>query len=120
MRLSRLTNEELQAAGIRLQPIRSEVYVELLERRRTDRTTPEQMELRELERYIAYTAACSIIDGCCGPTDNAEWFDLDNIAEQAREGVSESVRYLDLRGLIERDPAHPGWISMRNESEATL
>lgn len=80
--------------------------------------TPEQRdELARLERALAYSAARSDVECCCHQegewTDG--WYDPSSATlEEDREAVATAIRYLDLRGLIERHPTQP-WVRVRDE-----
>ncbi|MDP9037813.1 MAG: hypothetical protein M3O02_00900 [Acidobacteriota bacterium] len=95
---------------------------ELCDRRREDVTT------RGIERSMAFDFASGLLDGetLCVERDGEpdfDWMDLasarDDETGELAEHVEEAIRYLDSRELIERDPEHPDWISIRDESEAS-
>ena len=82
----------------------------------------ERSELDKLGHGIAYDATCTMIKSSCFSVgDSYDWFDVgvDAPDDLSGDAVSEAVRYLEARGLLERDPHHPDWVSFRNESEAT-
>ena len=88
-----------------------------------DRRLEDESELRKLERSLAYENAVLIIEGACaGVTIEGAagvWFDGDDQDEYAGDDVEQACRYLDLRGLLQRDAANSNLISIRDESEAT-
>lgn len=98
---------------------------ELLDRRATEAT---ESPLRELERGIAYTSACSIIESNLGHSgtkgaDRFDWYDTgssdDEWAEDEwpEQDIAEAVRYLDLRRLLDHHPDNPNWVRLRDEGE---
>ena len=119
MRLSNLTTAELEQFVASCTAAKNLIFANLVTEL-IDRRAEAESELRQLERGLAYDNACSVIDGCCNPVfDLPEWFDVDDAAEFAGEAVDEAVMYLELRGLLERDPQRRNIVSIRNESEAT-
>jgi len=60
-------------------------------------------ELARLEREIAEETAISDIECHC-LTDDDGWWDT---AEEEGDLLKKSVRYLELRGLLERHPERP-------------
>lgn len=133
---SRLTDEELRTieercgslaespdwpAGVRSRFAQiSDGMRELIHRRREDVTT------RGLERSMAFDFASAVLDGEALPADRngeADYDWLDMTSARGEDGefpehIEEVIRYLDSRGLIERDPEHPEWIAILDESEA--
>ena len=86
-----------------------------------DRRAGENVELRKLEQGFAYDHASVLIDSSCGEISDAHdgsWIDPSEPDEMAAHDVQECVKYLDLRGLIERHPTDPRRILIRDESEA--
>lgn len=80
-------------------------------------TPAARAELRRLERALAYSAARSDVECYCHP--EGEWTDCwydpsAAINEEDREAVATALRYLDLRGLLERHPQ--GWVRVRDEA----
>jgi hypothetical protein len=82
-------------------------------------------ELNKLAHGIAYDACCSVIESNCVMDAKAEtdefydWYDVASAAgSDAEEAVAEAVKYLDARGLIDREAKRPSVISIRWESEA--
>jgi hypothetical protein len=84
----------------------------------------EESELHKLERSLAYsnasgyldtTFACLIRDG----ERDWDWLELDGYERGDDPDVDDALRYLDLRGLLERDPKNLNHIAIRDESEAT-
>lgn len=94
-------------------------------------------ELDQLAHSMAYTSACSLIEGCSinvtadanGLTpeqvgdEPGEWWDLP--PEEHRElfademdGLADAVSYLEARGLLTRYPTNPNCVSIADESEA--
>jgi hypothetical protein len=88
---------------------------ELIERRERD-------DLDTMAHGLAYSDASVCIE--CNLTDVSEqagadgWFDV-STADEFYADVEEHVAYLDARGLIQRDAAHPTWIAVLDESEAS-
>lgn len=82
----------------------------------------EKDSLDALGHKIAYDAACTAIESNCCSVDAARnWFDVGEVVVEADalDWVNESVRYLEMRGLIERHADSSNWVSMRDESEAS-
>jgi hypothetical protein len=50
------------------------------------------------------------------PSDRFRKWDLDSLEDGDRAGVMESVRYLEMRGLIQRDPERPQIVSFPEAS----
>ncbi len=81
--------------------------------------TAEQLdELARLERALAYSAARSDVECYCHP--EGEWADgwhnpASAINEEDRETVATAIRYLDLRGLLERHE-NGVWVRVREEA----
>jgi len=86
-----------------------------------DRRLEADSELRGLEQSLAFESATLIIEGSCRalPELGEGWFDGDDQDEYSGDDVSTACRYLDLRGLLQRDPKNSNHIAIRNESEAT-
>jgi hypothetical protein len=83
-------------------------------------------ELDKLGHGIAFDSAVSLIESHClmVPEEQAgtrDWYDVDPDAVdiEAENPVEESVRYLEMRGLIVRHPSVSTWIRILDESEAT-
>lgn len=78
-------------------------------------TPAERTELRRLERALAYSAARSDVEVHCITV--GDWherrYDPESAAAEHREVVATAIRYLDLRGLIERSPQ--GLVRVREE-----
>lgn len=70
-------------------------------------------ELETLERHLAYSAARSDIECYCGFISD-RWRDPSSAHADDRETVAKALRYLELRGLIERHPTQP-WVRVREE-----
>jgi hypothetical protein len=81
-------------------------------------TKEQRAELRHLERALAYSAARSDIECYCQPPAGTSplalncWYDPGTAAKDDRETVATALRYLELRGLIERSPQ--GWVRVRD------
>jgi len=80
--------------------------------------TPEQTaEMLSLQAQLAYSAARSDIECYClavfEGTDR--WRDPVDVDKIDREDVDTALRYLELRGLIERHPTQP-WVRVREEA----
>jgi hypothetical protein len=76
----------------------------------------QRTELRRLERALAYSAARSDIECCCTRAAADRWYDPNSAGNEERESVDIAIRYLDLRGLIERSPE--GWVRVREDDAA--
>ena len=94
-------------------------------------------ELDQLAHSMAYTSACSLIEGCSinvtadanGLTpeqvgdEPGEWWEIpqadheEMFADEEKE-LADAVSYLEARGLLTRYPTNPNWISIADESEA--
>ncbi len=73
-------------------------------------------ELRQLEREFAYLSATGVIEKHCSLFDSAHgggWFDV----RSAGFDVTDEVKYLHSRGLLDVHPEMPHWVSIRDESE---
>ena len=83
--------------------------------------TPEQRaeraELRRLERALAYSAARSDVEVHCLPGGEFRdrWYDPASAHEDDRETVATALRYLELRGLLERHE-NGVWVRVRDEA----
>jgi hypothetical protein len=94
-------------------------------------------ELDQLAHSIAYTGACSLIEGYSinvtadanGLTpeqvgdEPGEWWDLpleehQELFADDMDELADAVRYLEARGLLTRYPTNPNWVSLADESEA--
>jgi len=73
-------------------------------------------ELARLERALAYSAARSDIECHCNRADADRWYDPIPAYVEDREFVATAIRYLELRGLLERHPQ--GWVRVREEGGA--
>jgi len=74
-------------------------------------------ELDTLAHLLAYSAARSDIECYCHPVADPgdRWYGPDNVRQEGdRETVATALRYLELRGLIERHPTQP-WVRVRDE-----
>ena len=81
--------------------------------------TPEQTaEMLSLQASLAYSAARSDVETQCAWAGDApgRWYDTTNVLDGDRETVDTAMRYLDLRGLIERHPTQP-WVRVREEDD---
>lgn len=80
--------------------------------------TPEQTtEMLTLQAHLAYSAARSDIECHCmpvGDTVRDGWHDP-SACSDGGQFVDPAIRYLELRGLLERHPAQP-WVRVRNEA----
>ena len=84
-------------------------------------------ELDALGHGIAYDAARTTIECNClhvseEDAGGVDWFDvgMDSVDLEAEDHVRESVTYLEMRGLIQRHEANPDWVTLIDESEATV
>lgn len=81
--------------------------------------TPEQTaEMLSLQAQLAYSAARSDIETLCCP--EGEWTDgwhdpTTPTDEDDRRDVATALRYLDLRGLLERNE-NGVWVRVRDEA----
>lgn len=74
-------------------------------------------ELAALERALAYSAARSDIECYCAAADadfGGRWYDTTQVLDDDDETVETALRYLELRGLIERHPSQP-WVRVRDD-----
>lgn len=69
-------------------------------------------ELAALERALAYSAARSDIECYCA-SDGDGWHDTTHVLDDDHETVETALRYLDLRGLLDRHPSQP-WVRVRD------
>jgi hypothetical protein len=74
-----------------------------------------QADLEALQRELADEAATSDVDTCClrEVRDGVMWYDLGSVEEKDREWLTRAVRYLDMRQMLERDPANSNCVSFR-------
>jgi hypothetical protein len=82
-------------------------------------TGKAQSEISSLERTIATSAAQTIVESCGqpDPPGQNDWY---NVADDTLEGVVKAdvetaVRYLELRGLLHRDPSNPRRVCLADE-----
>ena len=78
---------------------------------------PSEVDI--LAHSLAYEEACTAIECNCMPGDSLEQFDISKMDDLAADHIADCVRYLDMLGLLERDPDNPNLVMFRNESEAT-
>lgn len=75
-------------------------------------------EIDQLGHSLAYESAASAIE-CHSLTYRVEgeepWCDVGRELHL----IEDDVRYLEMRGLLERHPDHPEWVRVHDESEAT-
>lgn len=73
-------------------------------------------ELATIERALAYSAARSDIEVNClpGGDPRERWYDPHSAPADDHEFVATALRYLDLRGLIERHE-NGVWVRVREE-----
>lgn len=80
--------------------------------------TPEQTaEMLSLQAQLAYSTARSDIECHCQPVGDTEhdgWHDPTTVLDNDREFIAPSIRYLDLRGLLERHE-NGTWVRVREE-----
>lgn len=82
---------------------------------------PTELTVEQLALKIADRGALSAIDGGslfvspsdhgCGPEE--QWYDIADLGD----GYADDVRYLELRGLLERHPSNPKWVQLFEEVE---
>ncbi|HSU19885.1 MAG TPA: hypothetical protein VLI45_09110 [Acidobacteriaceae bacterium] len=85
--------------------------------------TKTEMQMLAIERSLAYEYACSVIDvHTLNQTDpdDCVHFDLDSCEGEIAELVVEAVEYLEWRGLIARDSAHPQLIEILDEDAVAV
>jgi hypothetical protein len=84
-----------------------------------DRRADAVSEFRMVESTMAYDSAISLIDGCVllAAEEGQDWHDLADFAEGSRGYLLDAVAYLNQRGLLDRHPDHPTWISVLDEDE---
>lgn len=87
-------------------------------------TTAEIQEMHDLEAHLAYENASSFLDCNCPPRtdDVTDWLETsaDAFGEGEHPEIAESVRYLELRGLIERHPEHSTWVQVLDEDAVEI
>jgi hypothetical protein len=79
----------------------------------------QRSELDKLGHSLAYEFAVAVVDSeslRVGHRDFGGWRQLE-IKENSE--LYDAVRYLDMRGLIERHPENSNWVQIRQEAEAT-
>lgn len=84
--------------------------------------TPEQTaEMLSLQARLAYSAARSDIECYCQPVGmwSDRWRDPSDVPDGDREFIAPSIRYLELRGLIERHE-NGVWVRVREEDAPAL
>lgn len=81
---------------------------------------PADDELARLERFIMKDKSGTVIENVIGPwnlwglTDDNEWWITDELDdEDDREYADACLRYLELRGLLERHPDNPTLVRVR-------
>lgn len=79
-----------------------------------DRTLSEMLTL---QAELAYSAARSDVECYCaaGGTGNL-WYDTTNVLDDDHDTVARAIRYLELRGLLERHMTQP-WVRVRDEDD---
>lgn len=78
----------------------------------------ERSELDKLGHSLAYEFSVAVVDSesmRVAASDLGDWRQL-KIKENSE--LYDAVRYLDMRGLIERHPDNSNWIQIRQEIEA--
>jgi len=120
MRLTNVTDVQLAEMSAFFRRLGSPTLPDLIDEL-IDRRAEAASELRKLEQSLAFENATLIIEGSCAalPDLGKGWFDGDDLDEYSGDDVSTACRYLDLRGLLQRDPKNSNHIAIRNESEAT-
>jgi hypothetical protein len=81
-------------------------------------------ELDKLAHGIAYDSSTSAIECNClmVPEEQAgerDWYDVGDPDVLAKSFVEESVRYLEMRGLVVRHASNAKWVQLLDECEAT-
>lgn len=78
--------------------------------------TEQTAEMLSLQAQLAYSAARSDIETCCAWAGDApgRWYDTSNVLDNDPESIADALRYLDLRGLIERHD-NGVWVRVREE-----
>lgn len=83
-------------------------------------------ELDKLGHSLAYESCVTFLESVCmsvnaSLTDDEEvWMDaMAKVAfENEAKQLDDSLRYLEMRGLLERHPRNSTWIQVMDESEA--
>lgn len=70
-------------------------------------------ELTTLERRLAEREASTSIESYCLPAGDG-WFDTAKHDEDCAEDVDEAVRYLEWRGLLERNEGEPHIVRIKD------
>jgi hypothetical protein len=82
----------------------------------------QAINLKRIERSLAYEQASSLIESSCARVerdgDYYDLYDLDDVDEAVGD-LSEEAGYLESRGLLVRQPDKPNLVEIRDEGEAT-
>lgn len=73
-------------------------------------------ELRELELCFAYECASGVIESSCVMAAEVGCMKFYNL-RSAEVDVTDEVRYLQSRRLLDLHPDNPHWVSVRDEGE---
>lgn len=76
--------------------------------------------MRVLERSLAYEHCLGVLNGHCASAENEhgeECFDLESASPSSdiRALLNDVVRYLEWRGLLERNAKDPRWVIVHDE-----
>lgn len=75
-------------------------------------------ELRSIERHLAYNCARSDIESNCAALGSGAahaWFNTSNVLDDDHAFIAPALRYLELRGLLERDARDPALVRIKDE-----
>ena len=78
----------------------------------------QESEIDNLERTIATNAAQLIVESCCrnDPPVQEHWYSIEHDLEgDEKADVAMAVRYLKLRGLLQRDASNPNRVCLADE-----
>lgn len=78
------------------------------------------VSIDELAHVFAVERAISMVEIHSETCEVGVWFNTNLWPDVLVEDLRLAIRYLDERGLVIRDPARPGWVSFRDESEVSL
>jgi hypothetical protein len=93
--------------------------VQLAINKALEKFVAERAELDKLAHSMAYENAETIIRSESLPycdEDEQQWFEVE---PEGEVDLVDALRYLELRGLLDRHPENPNRVQVRDESEAT-
>jgi len=79
----------------------------------------ERSELDKLGHSLAYEFAVAVVDSESLRVVVPDFGDWRQLQIKENSELYDAVRYLDMRGLIERHPENSNWIQIRQEIDAT-